>query len=128
MMPGKQEYIEVRPFTGEEIYLPIWEEKSVPLEVQLGCSWHRCKFCDFANDPRHVFSLPEVAVKAQMLAPYIKGNPRAFLLGENALMLPTEHLLAIFDIIERFMPDVYQIASYARFDDVMRKDDAQLGV
>lgn len=125
-MPDQQEYIEVRPFTGEEIYLPIWEEKSIPLEVQLGCGWHKCKFCDFANDPRHVFSLPEVAAKAQMLAPYMKGKPRVFLLGENALTLPMDHLRGIFEIIGAFFPRVFEVASYARFDDIMRKTDDEL--
>ena len=125
-MPDQQEYIEVRPFTGEQIFLPIWEEGSIPLEVQLGCGWHRCKFCDFANDPRHVFSLPEVAAKAQMLSPYMKDLPRVFLLGENALMLPTDHLREIFEIIGFYFPKVFQVSSYARFDDIARKSDEEL--
>ena len=125
-MDDSQEYIMVRPFTGEEIYLPIWEEESVPLEVQLGCGWHRCKFCDFANDPRHVFSLPEVAAKAQMLSPYMKDRPRVFLLGENALTLPMDHLRGIMQIIGAHFPRAYQIATYARFDDIMRKTDDEL--
>lgn len=122
----QREYIEVRPYTGEEIYLPIWEEKSVPLEVQLGCGWHQCKFCDFANDPRHVFSLAEVEAKASMIAPYMKDQPRVFLLGENALMLPMEHLRGIMDIIGAYFPRAFQVASYARFDDIMRKTDDEL--
>ena len=125
-MTDQQEYIEVRPFTGDQIFLPIWEEGSIPLEVQLGCGWHRCKFCDFANDPRHIFSLPEIAAKAEMLAPYMKNNPRVFLLGENPLMLPAEHLYGIFEIIAFYFPKVFQIASYARFDDVARKSDEEL--
>ena len=125
-MTDRQEYIEVRPFTGEQIFLPIWEEGSIPLEVQLGCTWHRCKFCDFANDPRHVFSIPEVEAKAQMLSPYMKDLPRLFLLGENPLMLPADYLYVIFDIISFYFPKVFQVASYARFDDIMRKSDEEL--
>lgn len=125
-MSDQQQYIEVRPFTGDEIYLPIWEEGSIPLEVQLGCGWHRCKFCDFANDPRHVFSLAEVSAKAQMLAPYFKDRPRVFLLGENALMLPMDHLRCIMDIVAAYFPRSFQVACYARFDDVMRKSDDEL--
>ena len=125
-MADQQEYIEVRPFTGEQIFLPIWEEGSIPLEVQLGCGWHRCKFCDFANDPRHIFSLPEIAAKAEMLAPYMKNRPRAFLLGENPLMLPTDFLYEVFEIIGFYFPRVFQIAAYARFDDVARKSDEEL--
>ena len=125
-MAEQEQYIEVRPFTAEEIYLPIWEEGDIPLEVQLGCAWHRCKFCDFANDLRHVFSLPEVAVKAQMLSPYMKDLPRLFLLGENALSLPMDHLRGIFEIIAAYFPRVFEVATYARFDDVLRKTEDEL--
>lgn len=125
-MSDQQEYIEVRPFSGEEIYLPIWEKDSIPLEVQLGCTWHQCKFCDFANDKRHIFSLPEVAMKAQMLSPYMQGNRRVFLLGDNVLTLPMDHLRGIMGIVQTFFPDVREVASYARFDDIMRKTDDEL--
>lgn len=119
-------YIQVRLFSREEIYLPIWEEDAAPLEVQIGCGWHRCKFCDFANDPLHVFSLPEIDVKAQMLATVSPKADRVFLLGENPFMLPCEMLLDIFDIVANRFPHASQISMYARFDDVLRKTDAEL--
>lgn len=119
-------YIQVRLFSREEIYLPIWEEGAAPLEVQIGCGWHRCKFCDFANDPLHVFSLPEIDVKAQMLASVIPDAERVFLLGENPFMLPSDMLLEIFDIVARRFPRASRISMYARFDDVLRKTDAEL--
>ena len=37
-------------YTHEEIYRPPQEDSSVCLEVALGCSWGKCKFCDFAKD------------------------------------------------------------------------------
>ena len=37
-------------YTHDTIYLPPWEEQSAPLEVALGCSWGKCRFCDFAKD------------------------------------------------------------------------------
>ena len=122
----EQQYIEVSLFSRDEIYLPIWEEHSAPLEVQVGCSWHGCRFCDFANDPYKVFSPPEVEAKAQMLAATMPGVRRVFLLGENPLSLPIYALRGIFEIIATFMPQVNQIAMYARFDDVMRKSDDEL--
>ena len=33
-------------FSHDTIYIPPHEEQSAPLEVALGCSWHRCRFCD----------------------------------------------------------------------------------
>ena len=126
-MAEQQQYLEVRLYSRDEIYLPIWEEESAALEVQIGCSWHRCKFCDFANDPYHIFSLPEIEAKAQMLAGISEGKTRVFLLGENPLSLPMDHLRGIFDAISFWMPQASEVAMYARFDDVMRKTDAELG-
>ncbi|MBQ9067894.1 MAG: radical SAM protein [Eggerthellaceae bacterium] len=118
---------EVTLYTGDEIYLPIWENDSAALEVQLGCSWHRCKFCDFANDPYHVFSLPEIEAKAQMLQPFAEGKDRLFLLGENPFSQPMDRLEWIFNIRDRWLPGLTKVAMYARFDDVLRKSDAEIG-
>lgn len=118
--------MEVSLFSNEEIYLPIWEEGSAPLEVQLGCSWHRCKFCDFANDDYRVFSLPEIEAKAEMLAQVLPDAKRVFLLGENPLSMPYEHLRRIFDIVSWFFPQVHQVSMYARYDDVLGKSDEEL--
>ena len=119
-------YLQVRLFSREEIYRPIWEEEAAPLEMQIGCGWHRCKFCDFANDPLHVFSLPEIDAKAQMLASVMPDATRVFLLGENPFMLPNETLLGVFDIVAHRFPYASEISMYARFDDVLRKTDAEL--
>jgi radical SAM superfamily enzyme YgiQ (UPF0313 family) len=124
--PQSEGYIEVRLFSRDEIYRPIWEEDAAPLEVQIGCGWHRCKFCDFANDPLHIFSLPEIDVKAQMLASVLPDANRVFLLGENPFMLPCDMLLDIFDIVADRFPKASQISMYSRFDDVLRKTDEEL--
>lgn len=129
MPEGQQpepQYMEVRLFTGEEIFWPIWEEKSAPLEVQLGCTWHRCKFCDFANDERKVFGPAEVEAKAQLLSYMMPEATRVFLLGENPLSLPFYMLSGIFDIVANRLPTVSQISMYARFDDVLNKSDEEL--
>lgn len=119
-------YIDIPLFSREEIYRPIWEEESAPLEVQLGCSWHRCKFCDFANDERRTLGPIEVEAKAQLLSMIYPDAHRVFLLGENPLSLPFYVLAGVFDIIATRMPLVSEIAMYARFDDVMAKSDAEL--
>lgn len=120
-------YREVSLYTGDEIYFPIWEEGSAALEVQLGCSWHKCKFCDFANDEYRVFSLPEIEAKAQMLATISQGKKRLFLLGENPFSQPTDRLEWIFNIADRWLPEIEEVAMYSRFDDVLRKTDAEIG-
>lgn len=117
---------EVTLFTGEEIYRPFWEEDSALLEVELGCSWHKCRFCDFARDPFRLFSLEDIEEKSRLLVPYAKGKKRIFLLGENPLVLDTQKLLTIFGYIEKYMPWIEEISMYARFDDILRKGIEEL--
>ena len=115
-------------YTGDEVYRPFWEDESAMLEVMLGCSWHSCLFCDFANDPFHLFSIEEIEEKAKKLVPYAQGRKRLFLLGENPLVLDTPKLLAVFDIVRRHLPWIEEISMYARFDDILRKGQQELKV
>lgn len=117
---------EVRLYSGEEVYCPYWEEGNPMLEIGLGCSWHRCKFCYFTNDGFSTFPLDEIDAKAKMLVPYAEGKTRLFLLGQNSLVQPTEKLVAVSEIISNHMPQIEQISTYARIDDVLRKSDAEL--
>ena len=47
-------------YRGGTVYRPLQEEKSILLEVQLGCSWHKCAFCDFTRDHFELLPLEEV--------------------------------------------------------------------
>lgn len=113
-------------YSSKEIYRPLWERDSAFLEVTTGCSWHRCAFCDFVNDPFEVFSLAEIEEKAILLAQIAKDKHRVFLLGENPFMLSTNKLMAILDIIHRHLPWIAEISMYARSDDIIRKSDTTL--
>lgn len=115
-------------YTGDEVYRPFWEDDSALLEVSLGCSWHGCRFCDFACDSFHLFSVEEIEEKAKKLVPYAQGKKRLFLLGDNPFVLDTPKLLAVFDIVERYLPWIEEISMYARFDDVLRKAPQELGI
>lgn len=117
---------EVTLYTGETIYRPFWEKDSALLEVELGCGWHRCKFCDFARDPLFFFSMEEIEAKARLLVPFAEGKKRIFLLGENPFMLSAEKLFTIFGYIEFYMPWIEEISMYARFDDILQKTPEEL--
>lgn len=115
-------------YTGDEVYRPFWEDESALLEVSLGCSWHSCRFCDFAGDAFHLFSIEEIEEKAKKLVPFAQGRKRLFLLGDNPLVLDTPRLLAVFDIVGRYLPWIEEISMYARFDDVLRKGQQELRI
>ncbi|XBX07129.1 hypothetical protein QMP26_02735 [Enterocloster clostridioformis] len=106
-------------YTGEEIYRPFWENDSAFLETTLGCSWHKCAFCDFSNDKFSILSLGDIEKKAAILAQYSASKTSVFLLGENPFVMDTPKLLSIFDIVHSNMPWMEGISMYARFDDIL---------
>ena len=76
-------------YSEKEIYRPFWERNSAFLEVETGCSWHRCAFCDFARDSFSLFPIDEIQKKIELLAP--AGNMEkmkmAILYGADAVYL-----------------------------------------
>ena len=113
-------------YSHDVVYCPPQEEGCAMLEVALGCSWAQCRFCDFARDRFHVHSMEKIEENLKVLGELRADRDRIFFLGENALCLSTEKLLAIMEMTKRYMPKVTSFAMYARFDDVLRKSDEEL--
>lgn len=115
-------------YTHDTIYLPPHEERSAPLEVQLGCSWHRCSFCDFTKDTFTIHPIEKIEHDIQILSFLQPENPRLFLLGENAFCLSTDYLMQIMKLRDKYMPHATELAMYARIDDITKKSDEELAI
>lgn len=113
-------------YTHDTIYLPPWEEQSAPLEVALGCSWGKCRFCDFAKDTFSLHSDEKIEENLKILSKLQPENPRVFFLGENAFVIESERLLRLFSLVRTYMPQVKKFAMYSRIDDVLRKTPEEL--
>ena len=113
-------------FSHDTIYIPPHEEGSAPLEVALGCSWHKCTFCDFARDKFCIHPLDKIEYNIQILGMLQPHNDRLFLLGENAFVMSTEYLLKILELKDKYMPNVKTFAMYSRIDDILRKSKEEL--
>lgn len=109
-----------------EFYRPPREEHSAFLEVAYGCSWSACAFCDFIKDEHKVYSLKEIARKAQLLSQVIGDKTRVHLLGCNPLGLPADFLLDVFMLARRYLPQVNEYSMYARAEDVLAKGETGL--
>lgn len=115
-------------FTHDTIYIPPHEEGSAPLEVALGCSWHKCTFCDFAKDTFQIHSLEQIQHNLEILGQLQPCNEQLFMLGENAFVMNTDYICRILDLKDKYMPCVKQFAMYSRIDDIERKTDAELAL
>lgn len=115
-------------FSHETIYIPPHEEKSAPLEVALGCSWHKCRFCDFAKDEFHIHPLEKIEQNIFILSQFHPDNKRLFLLGENAFVMSCERLCEILQLRDQYMPWAKEVAMYSRIDDILKKTDEELRI
>lgn len=113
-------------YSGDTVYPPPLESKSALLEITTGCSYRRCKFCDFPKDTFSIFSMEDIARKIELLRLVIDGNPRLHLLGCNPFCLHTRQLLSILAMVYDRLPCVQEVSMYARADDILRKTGDEL--
>ena len=113
-------------YSHDTIYMPPQEEGAATLEVALGCSWHKCTFCDFARDAFCIHPLDKIEHNIQILGQLQPENTRLFLLGENAFVMSMAHLLAILELKDRYMPNVRTFGMYSRIDDILARTPQQL--
>lgn len=122
----KREELYQSIYTHDTIYLPPHEQTTAALEVTLGCSWHKCTFCDFAKDTFRIHPLERNEHDLEILARLRPDDIRLFFLGENAFCMGTEQLLEIMGLTHRHMPKVREYAMYSRIDDILRKSEPEL--
>ena len=121
-----REEIFSRLYSTAEVYPPPLEQHSALLEVSVGCSYRKCRFCDFPRDNFKIFSLSDIAEKIELLRLVIDGNPKLHLLGCNPFCLHFRQLMAILEMVRDRLPCVQEVSMYARADDVLRKSDEDL--
>ncbi|MBQ8598601.1 MAG: radical SAM protein, partial [Oscillospiraceae bacterium] len=85
-------------YSHDTVYCPPQEEGCAMLEVALGCSWGKCLFCDFAKDKFYIHPMEKIEENLKVLGELLPEKDRVFFLGENALCLDTEKLLAIMEM------------------------------
>lgn len=113
-------------YTHATIYLPPSEENNAALEVALGCSYGKCRFCDFAKDRFCIHSMEQIKKNMYLLGQLRPDAHRLFLLGENAFVMDYEKLSEIFDMTDSYMPNIHEFSMYSRIDDIARKTDEEL--
>ena len=113
-------------YTHDTIYIPPREEGSAPLEVELGCSWHQCTFCDFAKDPFQIHPIEKIEENLKVLGKLQPDNDRLFMLGENGFVMSTNYICRIMDLVHKYMPNIKTFAMYSRIDDILRKSSEEL--
>lgn len=121
-----REEIFAQLYTGDTVYPPPLETHSALLEITTGCSYRKCKFCDFPKDAFSISSMDEIIRRVELLRLVIDGKTRLHLLGCNPFCLHSRQLLFILTLIRDRLPSVREVSMYARADDVLRKSYDEL--
>ena len=111
------------PLSYEEpVFRPPSEASSLILQLTVGCSWNRCRFCAMYRDKKfRVRAADEMAAEIQAVAPMVDGVQRVFLADGDALAAPQADLEHVLHEIGRLLPSVQRVGIYGDSRSILKK-------
>ena len=109
------------------IFRPPAEHNSILLQVTIGCSHNKCRFCG-------LYKSKQFKIKDQLLinqdldyaSQYFKDRKRVFLCDGDAMIISYEKLLSILKKINEKLPWITRIGLYANAKSLKKKSVEQL--
>lgn len=116
----------IMDYEGQICRAPM-ERASFMLPIMVGCSYNGCKFCNLFRHLRfRVLPLEQVASEIERVRT-VGGNPRKVFFGDgNAFSLPTDHLMAVLDMVHESFPACEMVNMDATVTSISEKSDAEL--
>ncbi len=109
------------------VYRPPSEAYSLIIQVTIGCSHNKCRFCSMYKDKQfHIRQLEDILADLRECRAYYGRVRRIFLADGDALCLSTSKLTAILDAIRELFPECERVGVYARATDILRKTPEEL--
>lgn len=109
------------------IYRPPSEAHSLIVQATIGCSHNRCTFCGMYKDKQfRIRPVEDVLADLTEMARLYPKAGRIFLADGDALVLPTEKLLAILSHIRMLFPDCRRTAVYGSPRSILLKQAGEL--
>ena len=99
----------------EPVFRPPSEAYSLILQVNIGCSWNNCTFCEMYTQPQKAFRFKQQEQIEQELAAIAASGTRVrriFLADGDAMTLSFRRLRLIMQAINTYLPAVQRVASY----------------
>jgi radical SAM superfamily enzyme YgiQ (UPF0313 family) len=111
-----------------KLYRPPSEADSYILQATIGCSWNHCTYCDMYRDKQfRVRPLEESLADLDAAgSAFGEGVEKVFVADGDALVLETEHGLALLERARRVFPKLRRVSCYAMARNVLEKSDADL--
>lgn len=110
------------------LYRPPSEADALILQATIGCSWNHCTYCDMYRDKTfRVRARGETLADIDLAAAGFGGDvEKLFVADGDALIMETEHWLAILERARRSFPNLRRVSCYAMARNVLEKSDAEL--
>lgn len=109
------------------VYRPPSEAYSLILQVTIGCSHNKCRFCSMYKDKKfHIRQLEDILADLRECRTYYSRVRRIFLADGDALCLSNAKLLAILNAIRDLFPECERVGIYGRATDILRKTPEEL--
>ena len=112
---------------GGLVFRPPSEARSFILRVTIGCSHNTCRFCNMYKASKfRIRPLEEIEGIIERGAEALPFIRRIFLADGDALVLPTDTLVAIMKKCYEKFPKLTRIGAYATPADLIRKTPEEL--
>ncbi len=109
------------------LYRPPSEAANLIIQATLGCSFNRCTFCAmYKTKEFRARDLSEVFDDIDRAAGVSRETRRVFLADGDALMLPTEQLVAILERLTEAFPELQRVTTYALPANLLKKSVEEL--
>lgn len=115
-------------YTGT-VWRPPYEAWSALLQVTVGCTHHKCKFCTLYEDIPFKFKMSpidEIEDDLKELCYFTPDVTRMFLVGANPFVLSTEKLRQIAYLSKQYLNRLKTIGCFARITDITPKSVDEL--
>jgi radical SAM superfamily enzyme YgiQ (UPF0313 family) len=109
------------------IFRPPSEAYSLILQVTIGCSHNRCTFCGtYREKTFRIKSFDQIKKDIEVVYPYYKDIDKIFLADGNALIIPTDDLIKILNLLYDTFPKLTRVGTYSCPGDLLKKTDSEL--
>lgn len=109
------------------LYRPPSEGNNLIIQATLGCSFNRCSFCAmYKTKDYKARALDDVFKDIDQASGIWPTAHRVFLADGDALVLPTEDLLAICEHLQKRLPNLQRVTCYATPQNLNKKSEEEL--
>ena len=113
-------------YTGQVIRPPS-EAKSYLLQITYGCSWNKCTFCPaYLDKPFKIRPFDQVKEDILLAKEAYPDVKRVFLRDGDALVLSTDRLVPILDLLNVTFPNLNRIGIYFNARNILSKSENEI--